>query len=357
MFRRSALRALRAAPQACAQEWCVRPPARRLPPPASTLRRLIPARPAASPLAARPPARGLSSDSQPLREASSTLAELTEDDVGAFYTFSREVRKAAPRPPPHARPLTPAQDEAALLPEGCPALSAEFEAQGGRRLLVRDSLLRARARLQPPGPSLPPAPLVLEGLPGSGKSLLLAQLVAGWRQAGGLALYVPRGRDYTIDSNFYAREGAQPAAWDTPEHAGKLLRSLAAAHGGELERMPQRRAGAAAGAPLAALVAAGTAPGAPPATAVDAALAMLAELRLVPRGEEGQPAVLIAVDELNALSSWYVRPFFVWPILALFSFFLPSLLAPGPSSTPSPARARAGACTRASCASRPRCAA
>jgi hypothetical protein len=224
------------------------------------------------------------------------------------------------------------QDAARLLPEGCPALAAEFAHSGTRRLLVRDSFLRLRAAVMgketpallqeaqalaaaapPPraGVATPPAvkhlpSLVLEGEAGSGKSVLLAQLVCAARAAGWLVLYFPRGRGLTERSSF-ARHG-DSAAWDTPEHAKALLNALDAAHGPLLATLPRKTASATASASqsssssegvLRDLVAAGTAPTATASAVVDAALAMLSELALVT-----QVPVLIAVDELNALSGF-----------------------------------------------------
>jgi hypothetical protein len=229
-------------------------------------------------------------------------------------------------------PSHPLQDAARLLPEGCPALAAEFEHSGTRRLLIRDAFLRLRGTVMgkeapelltvaqslaaaaapatgPPG--APPAKvkhlasLVLEGDAGSGKSVLLAQLVAAARSAGWLVLYIPRGRSLTERSSF-ARHG-DSASWDTPEHAKSLLLALDAAHGATLATLPRKSASqagpaSAASAPagvLRDLVAAGTAPTATAAAVVDAALTMLAELALVT-----DVPVLFAIDELNALSGF-----------------------------------------------------
>ena len=175
-------------------------------------------------------------------------------------------------------------------------------------MLVRQSFLRARARLFPGAACTddkvvwPPtfqSCLVLDGPAGSGKSVLLALLVAAVREAGGVALYVPRGRALTINSLFYQHEGATPPVWDTPGHATKLLSSLWAVHGPALESLPQRRPGCQPGKQLGDLHAAGTAATATPVAAVDAALGMLQELRLVQ-----ELPTLIAVDEINALWGW-----------------------------------------------------
>jgi|APGre2960657444_1045066.scaffolds.fasta_scaffold01282_2 hypothetical protein len=192
------------------------------------------------------------------------------------------------------------QDEARLLPEGCAALRAEFEASGTRLLLVRESFLRARARVLAPAPGAKGSRcLVLDGPSGAGKSVLLAQLVAAARSSGQLALYVPRGRSLAVDSLFYRHEASTPPAWDTPDHARALLSSLATAHPDLMDTLMQKRADAPPNTPLRALITAGTASNALPSVAVDAALQMLAELALVT-----DVRVLIAVDELNALSSW-----------------------------------------------------
>ena len=196
------------------------------------------------------------------------------------------------------------QDAARLLPEGCPALAAEFEASGTRELLVRDAWLRARARVFPSADvaSSPPtfnSTLVLDGPSGAGKSVLLALLVAAARDAGWVALYVPQGRALTGGSMFFQHEGADPPMWDTPGHASQLLTALWAAHGSVLQGLPQRRTGVPGGLTLGQLHAAGTSQSASPVAAVDALLAMVQELRLV-----SEVPTMVAIDELNALWGW-----------------------------------------------------
>ena len=201
----------------------------------------------------------------------------------------------------------PPQDAARLLPEGCPALAAEFEASGTRELLVRDAWLRARARVFPQtaaDSASPPPPafsstLVLDGPSGAGKSVLLALLVAAARDAGWVALYVPQGRALTGGSLFFQHEGVTPPMWDTPGHAAQLLTALWAAHGSVLQGLPQRRPGVLGGLTLGQLHAAGTSQSATPVAAVDALLAMVQELRLV-----SEVPTMVAIDELNALWGW-----------------------------------------------------
>jgi small subunit ribosomal protein S29 len=187
-----------------------------------------------------------------------------------------------------------------LLPEGCPALKAEFEHSGSRRLLLRPAFLRLRDRVlgeQPAACAGPRPPLVLEGRSGAGKSVMVAMLVAAARSAGWLALYVPRGRSLCEGSSF-SRYG-ESDKWDTPDHARELLGNLAAAHGELLASLPRRAPGAPAGSKLKDLLRVLDEAN-PTATAVtDAGLAMLAELPLIT-----EVPVLFAVDELNALSGW-----------------------------------------------------
>jgi len=86
--------------------------------------------------------------------------KLDHDDVTEFFEFS-------------------AEDEARLMPEGCPpSLDAEFEASCSRRMMFRGADLAARTAAAA-GQSL-----VLTGPRGSGKSVVLANLVAWARSEG-----------------------------------------------------------------------------------------------------------------------------------------------------------------------------
>ena len=253
----------------------------------------------------------------PLVRDEATLTTLSPADVGRFFVFSEA-------------------DEAALLPDGLPVgMADEFALAPGRRLLARQSFLTLRDHVLNSTAARPAEHRVLEGLPGAGKSVLLALTVAAARQAGWLALYVPRGRSLTTGSPYAKHEpkrrlttkprgaaggapSAEPAApppppppllpprppplhamWNTPDHARRLAGSLVAAHGELLASLPRKAAGAAPGATLRSLADAARSATAAPAAVVDAWLDLVDELKAV-----SDVRVLFAVDELNALSAW-----------------------------------------------------
>ena len=86
--------------------------------------------------------------------------KLGRDDVTRFFEFS-------------------AEDAARLIPEGCPpSLEAEFAASKTRRVMFRHADLAARTAAAA-GQSL-----VLTGARGSGKSVVMANLVAWARSEG-----------------------------------------------------------------------------------------------------------------------------------------------------------------------------
>lgn len=102
--------------------------------------------------------------------------------------------------------------------------------------------------------------------------------VAWARSHGWLALYVPRGHLLTERSQFSHHEPS--GMLDTPDHAREVLGALSHAHGELLKQLPRQAPGAPKGETLDALVAQGLAPSASHAAAVEAALEMVAELRL-----------------------------------------------------------------------------
>lgn len=215
---------------------------------------------------------------------SKALQEVTKADAGSFWVLSEEDTKR-------------------LLPEGCPALEREFQSSKSRRVLLRDAFFKLQQRiLGDAGAAAADAKIVapatlLMGHRGVGKSVLLG-ITAAWARAHGwLVLYVPQGRLLTERSQFTRNE--QTGLWDTPDHARSLLASLSAAHGLLLQTLPRKMAGAPAGETLASLVAKGTAPSAAASVAVDAAVELLQELKLVT-----EVPVLSVVDEVNALSWW-----------------------------------------------------
>ena len=273
-----------------------------------------PQQPPAPKPAAPPPADFAPSppppEGAPPAASTDDLAKVGAGDEYAFVDFSEEARCA---PFPRSRRSDPrradcarvfsarrcAQMAARLLPEGCPALKAEFEHSRSRRLLVRPAFLRLRDRVlgrQPAKCTALRPPLVLEGPSGAGKSVMLAMLVAAARSAGWLALYVPRGRDL-VEGSAFSRFG-ETDMWDTPDHARQLLLNLNAAHGDLLAKLPRRLPGARHGK-LRDLLRVLDEQNPSNTDVTEAGLSLLGELQLIK-----EVPVLFAVDELNALSGW-----------------------------------------------------
>ncbi|KAI5068952.1 hypothetical protein GOP47_0015253 [Adiantum capillus-veneris] len=154
--------------------------------------------------------------------------------------------------------------------------------------------------------------IVLDGLLGSGKSVLLAMLVHWARSKGWLVCYVPSGRSWTHDGLYYKNEAS--GLWDTPVQAVSMLEDLMKSHNDLLDVIPCRvfdpvplgegpgigrlsgvqEAPIREGATLTHLVQFGIDT---PHAAVGVAVRLRKELSLV----EEVP-VLIAVDEFN---SWF----------------------------------------------------
>lgn len=80
--------------------------------------------------------------------------------------------------------------------------------------------------------------LVLDGLPGSGKSVLLAMLVHWARSKGWLVCFIPSGRNWTHNGLYYKNESS--GLWDTPVQATSMLEDLMKSHGDLLDVIPCR---------------------------------------------------------------------------------------------------------------------
>lgn len=63
--------------------------------------------------------------------------------------------------------------------------------------------------------------ILLDGLPGSGKSVVLAMLVQWARSKGWLVCYIPSGRKWTHDGLYYKNQFS--GLWDTPVQAASML--------------------------------------------------------------------------------------------------------------------------------------
>lgn len=203
-----------------------------------------------------------------------SLADLTANDVNKLYNFSKE-------------------DEARFFPEGLPvSLSKEFDISRVNALLIRSQVLKLAGHLkclsqkksteptssgnsheelsddeantkeviviEPPGyislnakkklarerRLLDKADLgskrqiVLDGLPGSGKSVALAMLVQWARSEGWLVFYVPSAKQWTHGGLYYKNK--LTGLWDTPLAAISVLENILKSHSDILEVIPCR---------------------------------------------------------------------------------------------------------------------
>lgn len=80
--------------------------------------------------------------------------------------------------------------------------------------------------------------IVLDGLPGSGKSVLLAMLVQWARSEGWLVCYIPSGRKWTHNDLYYKNKSS--GLWDTPVQAAAMLENFLKSHSDILEVIPCR---------------------------------------------------------------------------------------------------------------------
>ncbi|MCO5558702.1 hypothetical protein L7F22_012288 [Adiantum nelumboides] len=80
--------------------------------------------------------------------------------------------------------------------------------------------------------------IVLDGLPGSGKSVLLAMLVHWARSKGWLVCYIPSGRNWTNNGLYY--KNGTSGLWDTPVQAASMLQDLMKSHNDLLDVIPCR---------------------------------------------------------------------------------------------------------------------
>lgn len=136
---------------------------------------------------------------------------------------------------------------AKYLPEGLGGhISArEFQATKAKALLIRQPVIDAIDQLRKAhenafAKSLSPAPPVLIGEKGSGKSAALAQIVYWARRSGWLVLYMPNGMDITAGGDFIEKSPLRKdeAIWDDPSTSYKLLNTFLTAHAEKLKELP-----------------------------------------------------------------------------------------------------------------------
>ncbi|XP_015583615.1 28S ribosomal protein S29, mitochondrial [Ricinus communis] len=174
------------------------------------------------------PSLDVGPNGRPLFTSTSSLSQLTRKDSCTYFKFSEEGLNER-------------------LPEGLPmGLVKEFEESMRRAVLVRQSFLDLRDNFRrivdPPlsssngkGPKVRKQ-IVLDGPVSCGKSITLAMLVHWAREEGWLVFYVPTGRDWTHGGFFY--KNPETGLWDTPVHAGSILKSFLKYNELHLKRLP-----------------------------------------------------------------------------------------------------------------------
>lgn len=80
--------------------------------------------------------------------------------------------------------------------------------------------------------------ILLDGLPGSGKSVVLAMLVQWARSKGWLVCYIPSGRKWTHNGLYYKNQLS--GLWDTPVQAASMLQDFLKSHSDILDVIPCR---------------------------------------------------------------------------------------------------------------------
>lgn len=80
--------------------------------------------------------------------------------------------------------------------------------------------------------------ILLDGLPGSGKSVVLAMLVQWARSKGWLVCYIPSGRKWTHNGLYYKNQSS--GLWDTPVQAASMLQDFLKSHSDILDVIPCR---------------------------------------------------------------------------------------------------------------------
>eukprot|EP00803_Ostreobium_quekettii_P003295 evm.model.scf_465EXC.3 EVM.evm.TU.scf_465EXC.3 scf_465EXC:23544-28438(-) len=188
-----------------------------------------------------------------------------------------------------------------MLPSkgGCRALEQEIQRMGKPVLVARDVFLTLQRFLSKDESGF----VVLNGLPGCGKSILLAGLVEWARKQKWVVLYVPSAFAMTTDLYFFQRPGVR--CWDTPNCARDLLRSVLDAHGDQLTELKRGWVPGTGmpdlvgvGETLADLCKAGVdAALQQPTMTVDATIHLLHEFLHVDHGMQK----LVVIDDYNAL--------------------------------------------------------
>mmetsp|Transcript_32595 Transcript_32595/g.45228 ORF Transcript_32595/g.45228 Transcript_32595/m.45228 type:complete len:416 (+) Transcript_32595:92-1339(+) len=160
-------------------------------------------------------------------------AEGAEEEGGVEEKRARQLGDLTRADTPTTYHLSGVQ-ERSLVPEGCPAVTQHFQKSKSRQLMLRSAFFRLLDFVAPEdsareGKRFPNGKqLFLQGRRGSGKSVLLAQMVHWARSQGWLVLYVPNSEYYLSNSNFSKHSSGMT---DTPETACELLKSLQLAHG------------------------------------------------------------------------------------------------------------------------------
>lgn len=174
--------------------------------------------------------------------------------------------------------------------EGLPrGVKEEFEASGTRRIMFRKSDLEIREAVKAGNKGM-----LLDGRRGAGKTTALVNLVAWARAENYFVVYVPSAKALTLDSSYTKDE--KTGMWDTPEHAGKLLRWILAGNESGLQELKSDD-----GKTLSAIATEGVESldkGGDGKVVVEAALAVLEGLKTAAKTGT---KVMFAIDEYNAL--------------------------------------------------------
>ncbi|CAD7704567.1 unnamed protein product [Ostreobium quekettii] len=156
---------------------------------------------------------------------------LSPADANKYYPFKKDL---IPEAFASYYKIEVPEDVGPVLPKGgCKALQEEFQRTGEPAVLARGVFFKLIKTL-----SLDKCRrLLLDGLAGSGKSMLLAALVEWARSQKWLVLYVPSAFTMTTDMYFFKRP--EERCWDTPNCARDLLRSMLDNHGDQLSQLKQ----------------------------------------------------------------------------------------------------------------------
>lgn len=190
--------------------------------------------------------------------------------------------------------------EPPLLPEGLPK-GLKLELLSGTRVSCRPemvSFLRSVLKEESGDSAQAPAKkFFVDGSKGTGKSVLLALLVALARMKGWVVLYLPSASRLVHGGRFKLDDESQ--LWENPDVAGEILGNLAEAHGPQLEAMGLHHFVASAKASSPASGGPGEASASSGDSAEDATQNLVDLLSAL--ASQDKTPLLICADDYNAL--------------------------------------------------------